>query len=72
MFDRKIFKKKPTYFPPGNIGTNNLIDPDKRKHLKGEIYLVHCRGHNTIMLIFYFKGFYDQHQHLLSKNYYHR
>ena len=34
MFDRKIFKKKPTYFPPGNIGTNNLIDPDKRKHLK--------------------------------------
>ena len=31
MFDRKIFKKKPTYLPPRNISTNNLIDPKKKR-----------------------------------------
>ena len=68
MFNGNILKKKPTYLPPRSISTNNLIDPKKRRHLKGEIYLVHCRNHDTLYLIFYFKGFYDQHIRLLSQN----
>ena len=39
MFNQKIKKKKKkksTYFPPRNIRTDNLIESDKRKHLKGE------------------------------------
>ena len=69
MFNGNILQKKPTYLPTRNISTNNLIDRKKRRHLKGEIYLVHhCRGHDTLYLIFYFKGFYDQHLRLLSQN----
>lgn len=46
---RRVFKKKPIYFPPGNVKLNNLIDPSKTKDWKGEIYLVHCRGHDCII-----------------------
>ena len=69
MFNQKILKKKSNYCPPRHLTTNNLIDLDKRKHLKGEIYLAHCKGHDTIILIFYFNGFYDQHVRSLSRNY---
>ena len=48
-----------------------MIETDKRKHLRGEISLVNCRGHDGIML-FYVNGFYDNHIQLLSKNIYFR
>ena len=60
MFNQNIFKKKPAYCSLRHINISNSIESGKRKHLQGEIYLVHCRGHNCIMLIFYFKGFYDK------------
>ena len=46
---RRVFKKKPIYFPPGHVQLNNLIDPSKTQEWKGEIYLVHCRGHDCII-----------------------
>ena len=60
IFCRKFHKKK-----------SYLIETDKRKHLRGEISLVNCRGHDGIML-FYVNGFYDNHIQLLSKNIYFR
>ena len=51
---------------------NNLIPTDKKSHMKRTISLCHCRGHNCIMLVFCFEGFYDTHVRLLSKNYYYK
>ena len=45
---------------------------EKRSQLKGTIIISHCRGHDCIILIFCFEGFYDNHRRLLSKNYYFR
>ena len=42
---------------------------EKRSHLKGAIIIGHCRGHDCIILIFCFEGFYDNHRRL-SKNYF--
>ena len=53
MFNRKIFKKKPKYSARKRICQNNLIDPDKKKHLKGGIIFGHCREHDTIIYIFF-------------------
>ena len=64
---REIFKKKSGYFPPEHIRLINLIDSSKTNDLKGKIYLVQCGGRDCI-----FKGFYDIHKRLLSKNYYFR
>lgn len=70
---QKVFKKKPTYFPRENVNRLiNLIGSSKSKDLKCEIYLVHCRGRDCIMLVSYFKGFYDKHRQFLSKNCYFR
>ena len=65
----RIFGRKKSYSLPPCVTLNNLIPADKRKHLKGEIKLVYCRGHDCIMLVFYFEGFYDNHVRLLSKEY---
>ena len=69
MFNRKIFKKKPKYSAPKRICENNLIDPDKKKHLKGGIIFGHCKEHDTIIIFFHFKGVLNQHLRLLAKNY---
>ena len=69
IFSRKFCKKKP-YSIPSHITFYNLIPVDKTeylKYLKGTISLGHCRGHNYIILVFYFDGFYDNYQHLFSK-----
>ena len=62
-----IFGSKKSYLLPPHITLNNLIPADKRKHFKEEISLVHYKGHNGIMLVFYFEGFYDNDVSLLSK-----
>ena len=45
---------------------------DKRSHVKGTISLCHCRGHDCIMLVLSFDGFYDMHVRLFPENYYFR
>ena len=55
-----------------HVTFNNSIKANERKHLRRQISLVHCRGHDCIMLLFYFDGFYDNHRWLLSKNFYFR
>ena len=70
IFRRKCCRKKFSYSVPLHVTLNNLIEADKRKHLRGEISLVHCRGHDCILLLFYFDGFYDYHRRLLSKKNY--
>ena len=67
IFRRKCCRKKSSYSVLLHVTLNNLIEADKRKHLRGEISLVHCRGHDCILLLFYFDGFYDNHRRLLSK-----
>ena len=69
VFRRKFRRKKSSYSIPSYVTLNNLIEADKRKRLRGEISLVHCRGHDCIMLLFYFDGFHDNHRRLLSKNF---
>ena len=71
IFSRKFCKKKP-YSIPSHITLNNLIPVDKREYLKGTISLGHCRGHNCIILVFYFDGFYDNHRRLFLKKFYFR
>ena len=44
----------------------------KKDYLRGTISIGHCRGHDCIILIFDFDGFYENHRRLLSKNYYFR
>ena len=68
---RRTFLKKPSCFPPEHIRLINLIDSSKTKDLIGEIYLVHCKDHDCITLIFCFKGFYDN-KRLLTKIFYFR
>ena len=41
MFHRKFCRKKPSYSLPLHVTLNNFIESDKRKHLRGEITLVH-------------------------------
>ena len=50
------------------ISLNNCISIKKISYLKGTISI----GHDCIILIFDFEGFYDNHRRLLSKNYYFR
>ena len=69
MFNLKLFKKKPKYFSPDCIFESSFMDSEKWKHLKGEITIRHCRGHHKILILFDFKGFYQQHVLLLSRNY---
>ena len=69
MFNLKLFKKKPKYFPVDRIFESNFIDSEKWKHLKGEITIRQCRGNDTIIILFDFKSFYQQHVQLLSRNY---
>ena len=66
----RIFGRKKSCLLPPDVTLNNLIPADKKKHFKGEISLVHCRGHNCIMLVFYFEGFYNNDISLLSKEYF--
>ena len=41
----------------------------QKQFLKGKIYLCHYRGHDTVYITFVFEGFYENHVHLLSRNY---
>ena len=61
MFMRKVFaKRSKDRVPSGRIQTINLLDPDKKKLIRGEIFLRHCRGHDTLIICFHFDGFlYD-------------
>ena len=69
---RRFMKKKSRYSIPSHITLNNQIPLKKRDYLKGTIHIGHCRGHDCIVLISIFKGFYDNHRRLLSENYYFR
>ena len=70
MLCRRLRKKTSSYRIPLHITLNNFMPTDKKGHVKGTISLCHCRGHDCIMLVFCFEGFYDTHVRLLSKNYY--
>ena len=52
------------------IPTFNLIRDKRDKDLEGEIIISHYSGHDTIIIFSHFKGFYEQHVSLLSKNFY--
>ena len=65
FFSRTFCNKKP-YSIPSHITLSNLIPVDKREYLKGTISLGHCRGHNCIISVLYFDGFYDNHRRLFS------
>ena len=69
---RGFMKKKSRYSIPSHITLNNQIPLEKSDYLKRTIHICHCRGHDCIILIFIFEGFYENHRRLLSKNYYFR
>ena len=41
-----------------------------KNNLKSEIIFGHCRGHYTIIILFYFEGFYEHDVRLLSRDCY--
>ena len=72
LLRKRLRKKRFTYQIPLRMTLNNLIATDKKSHMKRTISLCHCRGHDYIMLVFCFEGFYDSHVRLLSKSYYYK
>ena len=67
MFMRKVFAKRSkerVLF--GRIQTIKLLDPDKKRE---EIFLRHCRGHDTLIICFHFDGFYTTHVRLISSDF---
>ena len=72
LFLRKRLREKKIYQIPLHITLNNLSPTDKKSHVKETISLCHCRGHDCIMLVFNFEGFYGTYIRLLSNNYYFR
>ena len=69
MFNRNTFKKLRKNRAPNNATLINFLD-DKSKYFKGKIIIGHCKGHDCIMLFFYFDGCYDNYTRLLPKNFY--
>ena len=67
MFVGKLFKRRGRGKLPNRFRTFNIISDKRDKHLKGEIFIRHCRGHDCIILLSYFEGFRDSHIRLLSK-----
>ena len=72
MFIREIFKKRRRHITTNRIREIDLIGNNRNKLLKGEIIFGHCRGHDTLIVFFHFKGFHEQHIRLLSENYFSR
>ena len=59
MLIRKFFKKKQTCVVNELIQEVNLMDT-RKNNLKGEIVFGYCRGHNTILILFFIlKDFMD-------------
>ena len=69
MFIEKIFKKRRRHLDTNHIQENNLIENNRKNLLNGEIILIHCRGHDTIIIFFCFEDFHEQHIRLLARNY---
>ena len=65
IFHRAFMKKRSRYFLPSHIALNNCILHEKRDYVRGTISIGHCRGHDSITLIFIFEGFYEDHSRLL-------
>ena len=65
-------KKKSRCSLPSQITLNNWIPHEKRDYVRGTTKIGHWRGHDCIILIFIFEGFYEDHSRLLSENYYFR
>ena len=70
MFTSKIFKGRQKYRPADRVRENYLIaDLEKKNFFKGELILGHCRGNNTIYIMFLFEDCYENHIRLLPRNY---
>ena len=73
VFNRIISKKVLTksgncrYLPTENKTLINLLYNNLEKYIKGKIVISHCKGHKSIILLFYFDGLCDIHVRLLSK-----
>ena len=52
MFVRKLFKRSERGKLPDRIRTFNVISDKRDKHLKSEIFIRSCRGHDCIILPF--------------------
>ena len=52
---------------PDGIQMFNVTSDKRDKHLKSKIFIRHCRGHDCIILLFYFEGLCDSHVRLLPK-----
>ena len=45
---------------------NNLPEGEK-KYVNGSISLCHCRGHDCIIIVFYFDGFFEKRRRLFGE-----
>ena len=69
MFNQKVFVKRSGDSISGWIWTINLLDSDKKKLIRGEILIRHCRGLDTLIICFYTDGFYRTYLRLLPENF---
>ena len=67
MLMQKLFAKRSKYrFASGRIQTVKLLDSDKKKLIREDIFLRHCRGHDKMIICFHLDGFYATHVCLIS------
>ena len=71
-FLQNIYEEKVQMFFTFTNNFEQLIPHEKRDYVRGTIKIGHWRGHDCIILIFIFEGFYEDHSRLLSENYYFR
>ena len=65
MILNKFGKKK----CPSYVTIKNELPKNKKKYLRGTISLCYCKGHDCIIAVFYFDGFYETNIGLYWKNY---
>ena len=60
-FSRYILNKPRKHELPSSVILKNHLplDKKKKKYIKGTISLCHCRGHDCLVVRFYFDGFYE-------------
>ena len=68
-FLRYILNKPWNHELPSYVILKNHLPQNKKKYLEGTIGLCHCRGHNCLIVRFYFDGFYETDRRLYWDNY---
>ena len=69
MFDRGTFKKERKSGKTNNVVFVNLLK-NKKQYIKGRVVILHCIGHDYIILCSNFDGSYEHYERCLTKSFF--